>query len=48
MLWLAGLNPATLEAVRRSALGEILSEDHMIFNVQEAVQRYLDAGPGDS
>ncbi len=43
MLWLAGLNPATLEAVRRSALGEILGEERMFFNVQEAVQHYLDA-----
>jgi high affinity sulfate transporter 1 len=39
-LWLAALNPAVLEVVKRSRLGEVLGEQRMFFNVQMAVERY--------
>jgi MFS superfamily sulfate permease-like transporter len=39
-LWLAALNPAVLEVVRNSRLGEILGEQRMFFNLQSAVARY--------
>ena len=39
-LWLAALNPAVLEVVRNSRLGDILGEQRMFFNLQTAVARY--------
>jgi len=39
-LWLAALNPAVLEVVRNSRLGEILGEQRMFFNLQTVVARY--------
>jgi MFS superfamily sulfate permease-like transporter len=39
-LWLAALNPAVLEMVKHSRLGEVLGEQRMFFNVQMAVERY--------
>jgi SulP family sulfate permease len=40
MLWLAALNPAVLEVVKNSRLGEVLGRQRMFFNVQTAVERY--------
>ncbi|MFQ6538038.1 MULTISPECIES: SulP family inorganic anion transporter [Aphanothece] len=40
-LWLAGLNPAVLEVVRRSELGERLGRPRLRRNVQRAVEHYL-------
>jgi sulfate permease, SulP family len=39
-LWLAALNPAVLEVVKHSRLGEVLGQQRMFFNVQTAVERY--------
>ena len=39
-LWLAALNPAVLEVVKHSRLGEVLGNQRMFFNVQMAVERY--------
>ena len=39
-LWLAALNPAVLEVVKNSRLGEVLGNQRMFFNVQMAVERY--------
>jgi sulfate permease, SulP family len=39
-LWLAALNPAVLEVVKQSRLGEVLGQQRMFFNVQMAVDRY--------
>ena len=39
-LWLAALNPAVLEVVKNSRLGEVLGQQRMFFNVQTAVERY--------
>lgn len=43
-LWLAGLNPAALKVVERSALGEALGHGRMFFNLQEAVKAYETKG----
>jgi high affinity sulfate transporter 1 len=40
-LWLARLNPAALEVVHRSPLGERLGRERMFFNVHRAVETYL-------
>lgn len=40
-LCLAGLNPRTLEMVRKSSLGPTLGNKRMCFNVNQAVSRYL-------
>jgi high affinity sulfate transporter 1 len=40
-LWLARLNPAALEVVQRSPLGERLGRERMFFNVHGAVDAYL-------
>ena len=40
-LWLAGLNPAALDVVQRSPLGERLGHARMFFNVNRAVETYL-------
>jgi SulP family sulfate permease len=39
-LWLAALNPAVLEVVKNSRLGEVLGNQRMFFNVQMAVEYY--------
>jgi len=39
-LWLAALNPATLEVIRRSPLGEALGRERMCFDLAQAVSRY--------
>lgn len=41
LLWLVGLNPQVLAAVQRSALGEILGRDRLLFNLEAAIGRYL-------
>ena len=41
VLCLAGLNPRTLEMVRRSSLGLTLGNKRMCFNVNQALSRYL-------
>lgn len=40
-LWMAGLTPAALTMVRRSALGERLGRERMCFDVPNAVSRFL-------
>jgi anti-anti-sigma factor len=40
-LCLAGLNPRTLEMVRKSSLGPTLGNKRMCFNVNQALSRYL-------
>jgi MFS superfamily sulfate permease-like transporter len=40
-LWLARLNPAALEVVQRSPLGNLLGRERMFFNVNRAVETYL-------
>jgi len=42
-LWLAGLNPAVLQMVQRSSLGEALGRKAMHFNLETAVTKYLAA-----
>jgi high affinity sulfate transporter 1 len=39
-LWLAGLNPQTLEVVRRSPLGDRLGRDRMFMNLDAAVRAF--------
>lgn len=39
-LWLSALNPAALQVVECSALGETLGHTRMFFNVQQAVEAY--------
>jgi anti-anti-sigma factor len=40
VVWLVALNPAVLEMVRKSGLGERLGRERMLFNAREAIQRY--------
>jgi MFS superfamily sulfate permease-like transporter len=47
-LWLARLNPAALEVVQRSPLGERLGRERMFFNVNRAVDTYLARRPAES
>jgi MFS superfamily sulfate permease-like transporter len=39
-LWLAGLNPGVLAAVRRSPLGALLGETRMFYNLEHVVTTY--------
>lgn len=39
--WLVGMNPRVLETVQRSQLGEVLGRDAMHFNLEVAVDKYL-------
>jgi high affinity sulfate transporter 1 len=39
-MWLAGLNPEVYAVVRRSALGEALGDDRLVFNLEMAVAKY--------
>jgi anti-anti-sigma regulatory factor len=38
--WLAALNPAVLEVVRRAGLAERLGRERMLFNARAAIERY--------
>ena len=40
-LWLAALNPEPLKVIRRASLGEILGNERMFFNLEQAVETYL-------
>ncbi|AQH04052.1 sulfate transporter (plasmid) [Burkholderia sp. KK1] len=49
-LWLAGLNPGVLAAVRRAPLGQALGEARMFYNLEHVVTKYQElvssgAGP---
>jgi MFS superfamily sulfate permease-like transporter len=39
-LWVVGLNPGVLEAVRRAGLSERLGRERMLFNARAAIARY--------
>lgn len=39
-LWLAGLNPGVLEAVRHSGLADRLGRERLLFNARAAIARY--------
>jgi len=39
-LWLVALNPAVLEMVQRSSLGDALGRERLLFNLATAVERY--------
>jgi sulfate permease, SulP family len=41
LLWLVGLNPGVLKIVQKSALGGILGQEAMHFNLELAVAKYL-------
>ena len=47
-VWLVGLNPEVLATVRRSSLGEALGRERMIFNLEMAVAKYLEADAAGS
>jgi len=40
VVWLAGLNPGVLDMVRRTALGERLGSERLLFNARQAIERY--------
>jgi anti-anti-sigma regulatory factor len=40
LLWLVALNPAVLDMVQRSSLGDTLGRERLLFNLQSAVERY--------
>jgi hypothetical protein len=40
VLWLAGLNPGVLEAVRQSGLAERLGPERLLFNARAAIERF--------
>ncbi|MDR5746020.1 SulP family inorganic anion transporter [Caballeronia sp. LZ029] len=46
-LWLAGLNPGVLAAVRRSPLGERLGEARMFYNLEHVVTKYQEIASVD-
>jgi len=39
-LWMAALNPAVLEMVKHSSLGDLMDRQRMFFNVEMAVRKY--------
>ena len=39
-LWIAALNPRTLEVVKRASFGQALSYERMFFNLEQAVEAY--------
>jgi anti-anti-sigma factor len=41
-LWLVGLNPETFQRIRASLLGQILGDERMFPNLQQAVRFYLE------
>jgi sulfate permease, SulP family len=40
-VWLVGMNPPVLDVIRKSALGETLGDDAMLFNLEIAVAKFL-------
>ena len=42
-VWLVGLTPDVLTAVRRSPFGKALGQERMFFNLDQAVARHLAA-----
>jgi high affinity sulfate transporter 1 len=40
IVWLVDMNPAVLEMVQRSPLGEVLGRERMLFTVEQAVARF--------
>ena len=45
-VWLAGLTPDVLAAVRRSPFGEAVGQERMFFNLDQAVAKYLASQQG--
>ena len=45
-VWLVGLNPEVMAVIRRSALGETLGPDRMLFSLELAVAKYQAAHAG--
>ncbi len=45
VVWLAGLNPAVLEAVRNAGLADRLGRDRLLFNSRAAIERYNALSP---
>jgi len=45
-LWLVGLDPEVLAAVRRSPFGMAVGQERMFFNLDQAVARHLATQPG--
>jgi MFS superfamily sulfate permease-like transporter len=39
-LWLAALNPGPLQVIHRSPLGERLGRERLLFNLEQALERY--------
>lgn len=46
VVWLAGLNPSVLEAVRHAGLAEKLGKERLLVNARTAIQRYQQAFAG--
>lgn len=46
LLWLVALNPEVLGMVQRSALGETLGRERLLFSLQTAVDRFRSLGTG--
>ena len=44
-VWLVGLTPDVLTAVRRSPFGKAIGQERMFFNLEQAVARYLATQP---
>jgi high affinity sulfate transporter 1 len=44
-VWLVGLTPEVLAAVRRSPFGQAVGQEHMFFNLEQAVARHLAMNP---
>ena len=47
-LWLVGLNPQVYAVIQRSPLGAILGRERMMFDLEIAVDRYLNRREGDA
>ncbi|HSD38457.1 MAG TPA: SulP family inorganic anion transporter [Rhodocyclaceae bacterium] len=45
ILWLAALNPAVLEVVRRAGLADRLGRERMLFNAREVIRHYREQYP---
>jgi sulfate permease, SulP family len=39
-IWLVGMNPEVLQVVQKSALGQTLGRDRMLFNLEAAISKY--------
>ena len=44
-VWLVGLTPDVLTAVRRSPFGQAVGEERMFFNLEQVVARHLATPP---